>query len=43
MDYNREDTVNLATLMETVADRLHDVVYSAAVDGSAAETRPSSS
>lgn len=33
VDYNREDTVNLATLAETVADRLHAQIFDAAVNG----------
>ncbi|MDZ7701242.1 MAG: ribonuclease H-like domain-containing protein [Halobacteriales archaeon] len=31
VEYNREDTVNLETLMETVADRLHREVFEAAL------------
>ena len=33
VDYNREDTANLATLMSAVADRLHATVFEAAVEG----------
>ncbi|MFB6084249.1 MAG: ribonuclease H-like domain-containing protein [Halorientalis sp.] len=33
VSYNREDAVNLRTLTDTVADRLHDDVFASAVDG----------
>lgn len=34
VDYNREDTANLETVMAAVADRLHAEVFEAALDGS---------
>lgn len=39
VDYNREDTANLETLMETVASRLHAEVFEAALDEVTATAR----
>jgi uncharacterized protein YprB with RNaseH-like and TPR domain len=39
VEYNREDTANLETLMETVASRLHAEVFEAALNGNGAAAR----